>query len=232
MSPGVPCAETVAADAAAAAAAEHRQCVAEKTQQRQSNRAAQSAGDVRGDVGGHSLQHMRADVAELYGCMPLPILAQFYIVPSAHRKRDERCYVSSTPTPAWQKDTRHCLTQRCPILVRICSFSNIQSYSLCLSTDSGSMVRVVTQWDVSIGSWVYVTNMLLMCVMMKVFSCCSTLWLRLTRRGTVKDARITMTNKTFHRALWALPPLQVHKAYCVCVCVSACVCVWAVQNWK
>lgn len=57
MSPGVPCAE------AAAAAVEHRQCVAEKTQQRQSNRAARSALQVRGDVQGAT--HAGAGLADL-----------------------------------------------------------------------------------------------------------------------------------------------------------------------
>lgn len=57
MSPGVPCAEA----AAAAAVVEHRQCVAEKTQQRQSNRAARS--EVRGDVQGAT--HTGAGLAVL-----------------------------------------------------------------------------------------------------------------------------------------------------------------------
>lgn len=67
MSPGVPCAE------AAAAAVEHRQCVAEKTQQQQ-QQLYRSGDDVQ------DATHTGAGVADLGGCLLPPILAQWCVV--------------------------------------------------------------------------------------------------------------------------------------------------------
>lgn len=65
MSPGVPCAE------AAAAAVEHRQCVAEKTQQQQLYRSGDDVQDAT---------HTGAGLAGLDGCLLPLILAQWCVV--------------------------------------------------------------------------------------------------------------------------------------------------------
>lgn len=50
---------------------------------------------------------------------------------------------------------------------------------------------------------------------------CSTQWFRLTSLHAGRQWNALESQwQTFHYALWALPPLQVHKAYCVCVCVG------------